>query len=308
MPHNCSKEAMIMKEKSHHSGKGKRLIHVCISLCFLILFALIFALPFYWSVITSLRTDSEIFSPGLKLIPTSATLEQYIKVFRVIPFLRYSINTLSITVMIIATNLVFCSLAGYAFAKLKFWGQKIVYRIMLISVMIPGTILMIPQFLVLVRFPLVGGNNLFGHGGYGFSGNILGVVLPTAISVFNIFFMRSFYISMPDEIGEAARIDGAGEAKIFFLVYAPLSKPALATLSVFCFQTGWNSFMWPSIILRSGEFKVLSQGLQAFVFNNNVDYGPMMAGTVCATLPVIIVFMFAQKYFIQGITFTGTKF
>jgi multiple sugar transport system permease protein len=297
----------VKKTNRPHRNK-KRLIRVLISLCFLILFALVFSMPFYWSVLTSFRSNGEIFSSGLKLFPSSVTPEHYIKVFNVIPFLRYSLNTLSITVMIIATNLVFCSLAGYAFAKLKFWGKKIVYRIMLVSVMIPGTVLMIPQFLVLVRFPLVGGNNFLGQGGHGFSGNILGVVLPTAISVFNIFFMRSFYLSMPDEIGEAARIDGAGEAKIFFRVYAPLSKPALATLSVFCFQAGWNSFMWPSIILRSGEFKVLSQGLQSFVFNNNVDYGPMMAGTVCATLPVIVVFMFAQKYFIQGITFSGTKF
>lgn len=273
----------------------------------LVFFAAVFTLPFYWSVLTSLRPNEEIFSQGIKLFLTNITTEHYEKAFKVIPFLRYSMNTLFITVMIIATNLIFCSLAGYAFAKLKFIGKKIVFRMMLFSVMIPGTVLMIPQFLILSRFPLVGGNNILGQGGHGFSGNFLGVVLPTAISVFNILFMRSFYISMPDELGEAARIDGAGEMKTFFRIYAPLSKPALATLSVFCFQAGWNSFMWPSIILRSGEFKVLSQGLQAFAFNNTVDYGPMMAATVCAMIPVVVVFMFAQKYFIEGIAFSGTK-
>lgn len=273
----------------------------------LVFFAVVFTLPFYWSLLTSFRPDSEIFSAGINLFPTSVTLEHYVKAFQVIPFLRYSLNTLLITVMIIATNLIFCSLAGYAFAKLQFIGKKIVYRMMLISVMVPGTVLMIPQFLILARFPLVGGNDILGQGGHGFSGNFMGVVLPTAISVFNILFMRSFYISMPDELGEAARIDGAGELRTFYKVYVPLSKPALATLSVFCFQAGWNSFMWPSIILRSGDFKVLSQGLQSFAFNNNVDYGPMMAATVCAMLPVIVVFMFAQKYFIEGIAFSGTK-
>lgn len=273
----------------------------------LIMFAVVFTLPFYWSVLTSFRPDKDIFSKSINLLLTSFTTDHYKRAFEIIPFLRYSLNTLFITVMIIATNLIFCSLAGYAFAKLAFFGKKVIYRLMLTSVMIPGTVLMIPQFLILARFPLMGGNNILGQGGHGFSGNFLGVVLPTAISVFNILFMRSFYISMPDELGEAARIDGAGEIKTFFKVYAPLSKPALATLTVFCFQAGWNSFMWPNIILRSGEFKVLSQGLQTFVVNNSVDYGPMMAATVCAMLPVIIVFMFAQKYFIEGIAFSGTK-
>lgn len=282
------------------AGKTGRLL-------LLLFFALIFTMPFYWSVLTSIRPNDEIFSAGINLLPTAVTAEHYEKAFKAIPFLLYSLNTLLITVMIIVSNLLFCSLAGYAFAKLQFRGKKLVYRLMLLSVMVPGTVLMIPQFLILARFPLVGGNNIFGQGGYGFSGNLLGVVLPTAVSVFNILFMRSFYLSMPDEIGEAARIDGAGEWRTFWQIYAPLSKPALATLTVFCFQSGWNSFVWPSVILRNGDFKVLTQGLQAFSFNNNIDYGPMMAATVCATLPVIIVFICAQKYFIKGIAFSGSK-
>lgn len=305
-----------MSQKVHpnipvHFTKKKinagRVISRCVTLFFLLFFALIFTMPFIWTLLTSVRPNSEIFSAGLKLWPSAVTFEHYKQAFRVIPFLRYSLNTLLITVMIIVSNLTFCSLAGYAFAKLDFLGKKLIYRLMLFSVMIPGTVLMIPQFLVLVRFPLAGGNNLLGQGGTGFSGNLIGVVLPTAISVFNILFIRSYYISTPDEMGEAARIDGAGEFCIFFRIYLPQSKPAMATLTVFCFQAGWNSFMWPSIILRSGEFKVLTQGLQSFSFNNNVDYGPMMAATVCATIPVILVFIFAQKYFMQGITFSGTK-
>lgn len=296
-----------MKNTGKNNRMASRIAGRTVLYLMLIMFAVVFTLPFYWSVLTSFRPDKDIFSKSINLLLTSFTTDHYKRAFEIIPFLRYSLNTLFITVMIIATNLIFCSLAGYAFAKLAFFGKKVIYRLMLTSVMIPGTVLMIPQFLILARFPLVGGNNILGQGGHGFSGNFLGVVLPTAISVFNILFMRSFYISMPDELGEAARIDGAGEIKTFFKVYAPLSKPALATLTVFCFQAGWNSFMWPNIILRSGEFKVLSQGLQTFVVNNSVDYGPMMAATVCAMLPVIIVFMFAQKYFIEGIAFSGTK-
>lgn len=287
--------------------KAKEVPWLCLKFFFLILSALIFTLPFYWSVLTSVRSNDEIFTAGLNLLPSSITFEHYERAFHIIPFLRYSLNTLLITAMIILSNLVFCSLAGYAFAKLEFLGKKLIYRMMLFSIMIPGTVLMIPQFLILVNFPLAGGNNLFGQGGTGFSNSLVGVVLPTAVSIFNIMFIRSFYISMPNELGEAARVDGAGEMRTFFQIYLPQSKPALATLAVFCFQSGWNSFLWPSIILRSGDFKVLTQGLQSFTFNNNVDYGPMMAATVCATLPVIVIFLFAQKYFIQGITFSGSK-
>lgn len=296
-----------MKHDVQRNRKIKRIAGKTAVILLLLFFAVLFTLPFYWSVLTSLKPNQEIFSEGIHLFLKSVTTEHYKKAFEAMPFIRYSVNTLLITVIIIATNLIFCSLAGYAFAKLSFAGKKLIYRIMLLSVMVPGTVLMIPQFLILARFPLVGGNNILGQGGYGFSGNFMGVVLPTAISIFNILFMRSFFLSMPDELGEAARMDGAGELKIFFRVYAPLAKPALATLSVFCFQAGWNSFMWPSIILRNKDFKVLSQGLQTFAFNNNVDYGPMMAATVCAMLPVIVVFLFAQKYFIEGIAFSGTK-
>ncbi len=273
----------------------------------LIFFGIVFTLPFYWTVLTAIRPNSEIFSSGLKLFTTNPTFEHFVKAFNVIPFMEYTKNTLLITVIIIATNLIFCSLAGYAFAKIDFKFRKFIYRLLLFSVMIPGAVLMIPQFLVLARFPLAGGNNLMGQGGSGFSGNLLGVVLPTAISVFNIMFMRASFISMPDELGEAARLDGASELQIFYHVYLPQAKPALATLAVFCFQAGWNSFMWPNIILRSGDFKVLSQGLQSFTTNNNVDYGPMMAAAVCATIPVIIIFICAQKYFIRGIAFSGSK-
>ena len=273
----------------------------------LFVFAVVFTMPFYWSLLTSLRPNDEIFSRGLDLLPDTLTLEHYQKALEVIPFVRYSLNTLLITVIIIATNLTFCSLAGYAFAKLEFSGKKVLYRLMLFSIMIPGTIIMIPQFLILVKFPFAGGNDWLGRGGSGFASNLVGVVLPTAASVFNIMFMRAFFLSMPDELGEADRIDGAGEWRIFLQIYAPLSKPALATLSVFCFQSGWNSFMWPSSILRGGDFRVLTQGLQSFSFNNTVDYGPMMAATVLATIPVLSIFVCAQKYFIQGIAFSGTK-
>lgn len=287
--------------------KNKKIVGNLLRLLILMFFAVIFVMPFLWSIVTSFRPDNEIFSAGFSFMIKNPTLEHYKTAFSSVPFFKYSLNTLRITVMIIASNLIFCSLAGYAFAKLDFAGRNLIYRIMLLSVMIPGTVMMIPQFIILARFPLVGGNDIFGKGGTGFSGNLMGVILPTAVSVFNIFFMRSFFLSLPNELGEAARIDGAGEGRIFWQIYAPLSKPAIATLSVFCFQSGWNSFMWPSIILRNGEFKVLTQGLQTFTVNNNVDYGPQMAATVCATIPVIIVFAFAQKYFIQGIAFSGTK-
>ena len=156
-----------------------------VALLLLIFLSLIFVMPFWWSLLTSVRPNDEIFTSGMRLYPAHIVPDHYQRAMKIIPFLRYTVNTLLITVMIIASNLILCSLAGYAFAKLRFAGRDLVYHLMLFSAMIPGTILLIPQFLILVHFPLAGGNNILGQGGSGFSGTLPGVVLPTAISIFN---------------------------------------------------------------------------------------------------------------------------
>ncbi len=270
-------------------------------------FAVIMALPFYWSVLTSLRANDDIFAIPIRWLPGRLTFEHYIQAFQMVPFARYFLNTLQITLIGLATNLFFGSLAGYGFAKLRFTGRKTLFNLMVSSIMVPGVVTMIPTFLVLKNFPLAGGNDLLGTGGIGFVNSIWGVVLPGGVGVFAVFFMRQFYLSLPDDLAESARVEGASEIVIYFRIYLPLVKPALATLAIFGFHSGWNSFLWPNIILNDPDRRVLTMALQAFSFNNQTEYGALMAASLFISLPVIVVFAFFQRYFIQGIAFAGIK-
>ena len=201
----------------------------------------------------------------------------------------------------------FGALAGYGFAKLHIRGKNIVFTILLSSMMIPSIVTMVPQFVVLRKFPLVGGNNLFGQGGKGFINTFWAVILTGAVGAYAVFFMRQFFATLPDDLGEAARIDGCGEFRIFWNVYFPLITPAAVTLSILTFQAGWNSFMWPLIVLNDASKHTIQIGLSLFKNNYVTNYGAMMAGTVFSTIPILILFAFAQRYFIEGIAFSGSK-
>ena len=166
---------------------------------------------------------------------------------------------------------------------------------------------MIPTFIVLRGFPLAGGNDLTGTGGLGLINSYWAILLPGATGAFSIFFMKQFFEQLPKELGESARIDGASEFKIFWNVYFPLAKPALTTLGIMTFQAGWNAFMWPMIVLNADEMKTVQVGLAAFQYNYNTNYGPLMAGTILATLPVLVLFIFAQRNYVQGMADAGIK-
>ena len=153
---------------------------------------------------------------------------------------------------------------------------------------------MIPQFLVLKNFPLVGGNNIFGQGGQGLINHYAAIILPGAVGAYAVFFMKQFFETLPDELAEAARVDGCSEFRIFWNIYLPLILPAAVTLGIMTFQSGWNSFMWPMIVLNSRDMMTIQVGLS-------------MAGTVISVLPTLLLFLFAQKYYIQGIAFSGSK-
>lgn len=269
--------------------------------------ALITVYPFLWMLSTSLKPEGEIYSSSLSLVSKNFSMENYKKVFNTIPFFRYFINSLILASTGVLTNVFFGALAGYSFAKLKFRGRKISFSLLLSSMMIPGVITMIPQFLVLKYFPFVGGNNIFGQGGTGFINHYSAIILPGAVGAFAVFFMKQFFETLPDDLAEAARVDGCSEFRIFWQIYLPLIKPAAITLGIMTFQSGWNAFMWPLIVLNSKEMMTIQVGLSTFQYQYNTSYGPLMAGTVIATLPTILIFVFTQKYYIQGISFTGNK-
>lgn len=264
-------------------------------------------LPFLWSLITSLRPEEEIMKLPMQWIPSRLTLEHYKYVFETIPFFNMLLNSVIVTVAGMCTNLFFGSLAAYAFSKIKFSGHKIVFNIMLMSMMIPGVITLIPTFFVLLRFPLAGGNNILGQGGIGFYDNLAAVILPGAIGVYGIFFMRQFFMSLPDDMAESARIDGAGELRIFYRIYLPLVVPGLMTLGIFTFQSGWNNFMWPNIVLQSPENQLLTMAFKFFKTPTEVSYGPLMAISLMMAVPVLVLYVFMQKYFVQGVALGGVK-
>ncbi|MDX1991403.1 MAG: carbohydrate ABC transporter permease [bacterium] len=267
----------------------------------------LFVLPFVWTVATSFKPDEEIFSPALDLIPDQVTIQHYIDAFTTVPFGRYFRNSLFLATVGVASNLFFGSLAGYAYARLRFKGKQSLFRLQLTSLMVPSVVTIIPTYVILRSFPLVGGNDIVGQGGTGFLNSYWAIFLPGAAGTFAVFLMRQFLLTLPSELGEAARIDGCSEFGIFWRIYLPLCRPALATLALFTFQASWNAFLWNLIVLTDPDKWTIQMGLQSFSFNNQTDYGPLMAASVAATLPMLILFIFAQRYFVQGISFTGTK-
>ncbi|ANE48688.1 ABC transporter permease [Paenibacillus swuensis] len=264
-------------------------------------------LPFFWSLMTSIKPSEEIFSLPIRWFPSSISWEHYRTAFTTVPFGLYFWNSLVLAIGGVIANLFFGSLSGYAFAKLNFRLNKPLFMVLLAAMMIPGIVTMIPSFYVLKNFPLIGGNDIFGSGGNGFMNSFWGVIIPGASGSFAVFFMRQFFMTLPTDMMEMARIEGCKEFRIFWNIYLPLTKPALATLGIFTFQAGWNSFLWPMIVLNDPEKATIQMGLKAFSYNYQTDFGPMMAGALIAIVPILILFLVLQKYFVQGIAFSGTK-
>lgn len=272
-----------------------------------ILISLITIYPFIWMIATSLKPEAEIYNNSMALIPNNITFDHYKEVFKRIPFGRYFMNSAILAVGGVITNIFFGSLGGYALAKLRFRYKKPIFYLFLGSMMIPSIVTMIPLFLVLKNFPLVGGNNILGQGGLGFINSYWAILLPGAAGAFALFFMKQFFETLPSELAEAGRIDGCTEFQIFTKIYFPLLKPGIVTLGIMTFQSGWNSFMWPLIVLNSEKMMTVQVGLSSFQYNYSSNYGALMAGTLISILPTLLLFVVAQKYYVQGIAFTGNK-
>ena len=294
--------AILQRPRSRRSVVGRVVWYVAV-----IIVSVLTIAPLVWTLSTSFKPAGEILSATLELIPSNPTIENYVKALTTVPFARYFVNSLVLGVGGALTNMFFGALAGYALAKFRFRGRSAVFGTFLASMMIPTIVTLIPTFLVLRYFPLVGGNDLFGQGGIGFINSYGAVLIPFAAGPFAVFFMKQFFETLPDELGEAARIDGAGEFRIFAQIYLPLAKAGVAVLGVLTFQAGWNTFLWPLIVLNDPQLMTVQVGLAGFVNNHETDYGPLMAGTLIASLPVLLVFVFAQRYIIEGVAHIGTK-
>lgn len=259
----------------------------------LALIALAVVFPFIWMLFTSFKPEAQIAQYPPKLFPDTWTLDNYINVWSRIPFARLFLNSIILAGGVTAVSLLLDAMAAYALSRLDFPGRDALFIIILIALMLPFQVMFIPLFVIVHDL--------------GMLDSYSGLIVPRATNAFGIFMLRQFFLTLPRELDEAARIDGTSEWGIFWKIILPLSGPALATLAIFHFMYNWNDFLWPLLITSSAEMRTLPAGLALFVGQHVVEYGVVMAGAVLTLLPLLVAFLFAQRYFIQGIAMSGIK-
>ncbi len=259
----------------------------------LIILAFFMLLPFLWMVSASLKLDKDVFRFPIEWIPSKPEWSNYTTIWTRIPFMTFFGNSLKLTVIITLLQLCTSSFAAYAFAKLKFPGRDWLFLAYVGSIAIPWQVYMVPQFILMRQFDLVDSH--------------LSLILLQAFSAFGVFLLRQFFVSIPDDILDAARIDGMSEYGIFFRIMLPLSKPALATLTIFTSVAVWNDFMGPLIYLNSQNLKTIQLGLRMFIQQYGADYALIMAAALVSLIPVIALFLLLQRFFVEGIASTGVK-
>lgn len=260
---------------------------------FIYLLAFLTFAPFLWMILTSVKDMSEIYVYPPKWFPSEFRFENYGNAFDAAPFGTYYINSLIAATAVTLGQLVTCSMAAFAFARLKFRGNNILFLIFLGTMMVPYNVTMIPSFMMLYWLGWIDTYNA--------------LIVPGLASAFGTFLLRQFFLTIPRELEEAAYIDGATKFGVLRRIIIPLSKPALATLAVFTFMGVFNDFIWSLIVLNSEEMRTVQLGLAVFRDRYLTQWDLLMAGSVTAVLPILLVFFFAQKYFIQGITLSGLK-
>ncbi|MHB0874472.1 MAG: carbohydrate ABC transporter permease [Anaerolineae bacterium] len=269
--------------------------------------ALSMLIPFLWMVFTSLKPRQVIFQMPPVIWTTQYTLEHYVAAITQGSFGIYFKNSGIVSGFTTLLTVLLVSMAGYAFARLHWRGRDATFMVVLATAMLPGLIALIPTFLIVKNTPFAGGNNIFGRGGIGWLDSYPGLILPALGGGFNVFLIRQFFSTLPRELEDAARVDGCSELRIYSRIIMPLSKPVLAVVAIFTFQGSWNDFLWPLVIVQSDRMRTIQLGLTLFQSQHNVEWGILMAGTALATAPTVALFLFAQRYFIQGIALTGIK-
>ncbi|MET3193546.1 multiple sugar transport system permease protein [Bacillus sp. OAE603] len=264
------------------------LIHII-----LIVGAVAMVLPFIWMFLTSLKTYAESIHVPPVIIPKDFQWENYKEVFTLLPFFKFMLNTLIVTVLRTAGQLFLCSLAAYAFARIEFPGRNVLFLVALSVLMVPGQVFLLPQYMIMVKL--------------GWLNTLQAVVVPGLFSAFGTFLLRQFFMGLPKELEEAARLDGCNHFQIYWRVMLPLAKPGLVALGIFTTLWSWNELMWPMIVNSSPESMTLSVGLSSLQGQYLTNYPVLMAGSFLAIVPMLILFMILQKQFIEGIAITGGK-
>lgn len=278
-----------MKSAHKKAVLGKVIVYVI-----LILIAVVMIIPFLWMLSASIKSDREVFQMNpFVWIPENPKFSNYKDIWTKIPFAKFVWNTVYLTIVVTFLQLLTSSFAAYSFAKLHFRHKSGLFLAYIATIAMPWQVYMVPQFIMMRKM--------------GLNDKLLAIICLQAFSAFGVFMMKQFYEGIPDDLCEAARIDGMSEYRIYARIMLPLSKPALSTLIIFTFVSTWNDYLGPLIYLKSQEKKTIQLGLKMFISQYSSDYGLIMAGSVLSLVPVLIVFLCLQKYFVEGVAATGLK-
>jgi len=271
----------------------KRLLRTLLIYAMLLAVVFVTALPFVWMVSGSLKNQATIFENTMNLIPSDPLWSNYREVWERVPFALFYVNTIKVSVLSTAGSLIAAALAAYAFAKMSFPGRDKLFVLFLATMMIPGQAIMIPQFTIINGMQLVNTH--------------WALILLHLFNPYGVFLLRQFFIQLPNDLNESARIDGCSEMGIFLRIVLPLAKPAIVTLGVFSLLWSWNDFLQPLIYLSQEKLFTIQLGIRYFQQLNGADYPLIMAATTMSLVPIIVIYLFAQRYFIEGIAITGIK-
>lgn len=255
--------------------------------------AVVMAFPIYWMLATAVRPRSEVFEPVIRLIPGTLTAENFVAVWARYPIMTWVLNSTLIAVVAVVLTVSANLLCGYVFAKFRFPGRDALFFAILGALMIPIQVILVPEFLVVSWMGLLN--------------SPWGVILPRAAEAFGVFMVRQFMVSIPDDLIEAARLDGASEMRIFLRIVLPLSKPIIAVLIIFTFMWRWNDFAWPLVVLTDQTMFTLPLGLNLLRGEANPDWGGVMSLALISLAPMLAIFLIFQRYLVQGIASTGLK-
>lgn len=276
------------------SRQGNSRLFTIASFALLVAWAILTILPLYWMLVTSVTDAQASVSLEPSFLPRNPSIAPYLRFLARGDAPRWLLNSLIVATAITVANVFFSTLAGYAFAKLKFPGKDLIFWCLMATLMLPGQVTLIPLYVLVM-------NKFFLGDTYA------ALILPFVCTINNIFLMKQYMTSLPTSILESARIDSCSEFGLFWRIVVPIAKPGLAVVAIFTFVANWNQFFWPLLVTSSSKMRTIQVGLSAFRFSQVTDYGAMMAGSVIASLPIILLFFALQRYFLQGVTVGAVK-
>ncbi|HQQ55878.1 MAG TPA: carbohydrate ABC transporter permease [Mesotoga sp.] len=275
------------------SRRTSKVVLYTLAYALLIIFAFIMLMPFVWMLLSTFKDQRELFEFPPKFLPKKLSLNNYIEVFKTVPFVRYYLNSLLVTFTSVVLNLFSSSLAGFAFAKYRFRGREIIFKVILGAMMIPFPVTIIPLYIMVYDLGLVD--------------SYFALIMTGSVSIFGTFLMRQFIVNIPDDLLDAARIDGSSEFGTYVRIILPNLRAPLSALAVFSFMSTWNAFLWPLLVVNDDSHRTVQLGVQFFTQRYGDLIHLQITAAAMAIIPIIVLYLFLQRQFIQGITMTGLK-